>query len=162
MITTLHKLSFCLCFAVLSFTSCSGQSLDLVSGDNRNQAAASENSVEKLFTLDLNKPSIVQPIDANQKAPEAAKFVKVEVVGVTNPRQLPISFQVHYQTQTNEKLYLGSFGLYPSDRPGKFIVATQGKLKNEGAIVLTLVRPESAGADDTIKVTVKKIYLVNE
>ncbi|MGH9929109.1 MAG: hypothetical protein ACREA9_07770, partial [Pyrinomonadaceae bacterium] len=64
-------------------------------------------------------------------------------------------------TKTHEKLYLGSFGLYPSDNPGKFIVATQGKLKNEGAIVLTLVVPEKVDARDPVRVGVKKIKFVN-
>ena len=162
MITMLHKLGSCLCLTVISFTSCSGKSSDLVRNDNRNRAVSSANSDEKLYYLDLNSPSIVQAIDANKKNLENAKFVRVEVVDVVNPRKLPIAFQVHYQTLTNEKLYLGSFGLYPSDNPGKFIVTTRGKVKNEGAIVLSLVKPENAVASDTIRLGVKRMQFVNE
>lgn len=147
---------------MISFTSCSGKSLDLVSSDNSKRTVVSVNSDEKLYYLDLTNPSIVQSIDPNQKAVAASRFVKVEVVEVVNPRNLAVAFQVHYQTRTNEKIYLGSFGLFPSDNPGKFIVATQGKLKNEGAIVLSLVKPEGVDAGDTIRVGVKRIQFVNE
>lgn len=161
MINAFYKLSFSLCFTVITLASCSGQPLDLINTDNRKQAESNVSGDEQVYYLDLNNPSI-QPIDSNQKAPEAARFVKVEVVEIVNPRNLPVAFQVHYQTRTNEKLYLGSFGLYPSDNPGKFIVPTKGKLKNEGAIVLSLVKPENLGAGDTIKVGVKRIQLVTE
>ena len=136
--------------------------MSLVSRDTGKPASGNVSTDEKVYFLDLNNPSIVQPIESGQKAPEAAKFVKVEVVEVVNPSNLPVAFQVHYRTKTNEKVYLGSFGLYPSDNPGKFIVTTKGKLKNEGALVLTLVKPDNVGTGDTIRVSVKKILLVNE
>lgn len=119
-------------------------------------------SDDKLYYLDLKKPSIVQPIDAKSEGIERYKFVQVEVAEVVNPKKHPVAFQVHYQTSTNERIYLGSFGLYPSDNPGKFIVATQGKLRNEGAIVLSLVIPDKVDATETLKVGVKKLKLVNE
>jgi hypothetical protein len=147
---------------VISFTSCSGQSSDLARSDNRNSAVRSASSDEKLYYLDLNSPSIVQAIDANEKNLDSAKFVRVEVVDVVNPRKLPIAFQVHYKTRTNEILYLGSFGLYPSDNPGKFIVSTRGKLKNEGAIVLSLVKPKDVTVGDTIRIGVKRMRFVNQ
>ncbi|MGH9872549.1 MAG: hypothetical protein ACRD9S_08800 [Pyrinomonadaceae bacterium] len=117
-------------------------------------------SDEKLFYLDLKTPSIVQPIKSDDNA-EGNRFVQVEVVEVVNPKKHPVAFQVHYQTVANDKIYLGSFGLFPSDNPGKFIVATQGKLKNQGAIVLTLVRPDKVETEDVIRVGVKKIKFVN-
>lgn len=162
MTALLHKLSCCLCFIVVSITSCSGNSSDLIKSDNPARAASSVSSDEKLSYLDLNNPSITQAIDANDKNVENARFVRVEVVEVDNPRKLPVSLKVHYQTRTNEKIYLGSFGLFPSDNPGKFIVATRGKVKNEGAIVLSLVMPEKFDAGNTIKVGVKKIRFVSE
>ena len=155
--TMLHKLGCCL-FTVILFTSCTGKSLDLAVSENRQLPESSE---EKLHYLDLNNPSIVQPFDTTDKSSATFKFVEVEVVEVVNPGKLPLAFKVHYQTRTNERLYLGSFGLYPADNPGKFIVATQGKLKNEGAIVLSLVPPDKATASDTIRVGIKRIRLVN-
>lgn len=88
---------------------------------------------------------------------EGYKFVQVEVTEVLNPKKFPLTFEVRYQSKSDVKTYLGSFSLYPSDNPGKFIVATQGRLKDEGAIVLSLVIPAKVDAGDTIKVTVKRI-----
>ena len=151
-----------MCFTVISLTSCTGQPLNLVTSDNEKRAPGNVSNEEKIYFLDLDQPSIVQPIDSDQKTPEAAKFVKVEVVEIVNPGNLAVAFQVHYQTRSNEKIYLGSFGLYPNDNPGKFIVSTRGRLKNDGAIVLSLVKPEGVGAGDTIRVGVKRLQLVNE
>ncbi len=162
MITILQKVCCCFCFSILSLTSCSSKTLDLVNSDsskrNENNSVRSD---EKLYYLDLNSPSIVQPIDSSEKGPEGYRFVEVEVAEVVNLKNYPVAFKVYYQTKSEEKLYLGSFGLYPSDNPGKFIVATQGKLKNEGAIILSLVIPDKVNAGDTLKVGVKRIKFVN-
>jgi hypothetical protein len=161
MMTMLTKVCCGLCFSVVLSTSCSSRTLDLVNTGN----TASENNAvvsdDKLYYLDLKKPSLVQPMEAKSEGLETYKFVQVEVAEVTNPNKDPVAFQVHYQTVDNERIYLGSFGLYPSDNPGKFIVATQGKLRNGGAIVLSLVVPEKLEATDTLRVGVKKIKLVN-
>jgi hypothetical protein len=69
---------------------------------------------------------------------------------------------VSYQPNGEKNIYLGSFSLYPADNPGKFLVATQGKLGSEGAIILTLVVPEKIDASDRISVTVKKIDLIKD
>ncbi len=115
-------------------------------------------SHETLYYLDANKPSIVQPIETKKgESLEDYKFVQVEVTEVVNPKRHPLSFEVRYQSKNNVKTYLGSFSLYPADNPGKFIVATQGKVKDEGAIILTLVTPDKIDPADTVKVTVKKI-----
>jgi hypothetical protein len=160
--TMLEKVYCVICLSIVLSPSCSSKTLELVNTGKStridNDAAISD---DKLYYLDLKKPSIVQPIDAKSEGIERYKFVQVEVAEVINPKKLPVAFKVHYQTRTNERIYLGSFGLYPSDNPGKFIVATQGKLKNEGAIVLSLVVPEKVDATDTLRVGVKKIKLVN-
>lgn len=156
--TLLQKLSFLICLTAISLTSCSGQTLNLVNSEANKRNSVSND--EKLYYLDLNSLSVVQRVNRDDNA-AGNRFVQVEVVKVVNPKKLPVAFQVYYQTTTNEKLYLGSFGLFPSDNPGKFIVATQGKLKNEGAIVLTLVKPDQSGTGDTVKVAVRKIRFVN-
>ena len=159
----LKKVCCGFCFSIVLSTSCSSRTLDL---GNTGRSTRIDNDAairdDKLYYLDLKKPSIVQPIDAKSEGIEKYKFVQVEVAEVINPKKDPVAFQVHYQTSNNERIYLGSFGLYPSDNPGKFIVATQGKLKNEGAIVLSLVVPDKVDATDTLRVGVKKIKLVND
>jgi len=117
---------------------------------------------DTLYYLDSNKRSIVQPIEPKDIGQEGCKFVQVEVTKVINPKKYPLTFEVHYQSESDVKTYLGSFSLYPSDNPGKFIVATQGKLKNEGAIILSLVIPDNIDSKDTIKVTVKRIRFLKE
>jgi hypothetical protein len=88
---------------------------------------------------------------------EGAKFVQVEVAEVLNPNKYALTFEVWYQPKRNARIYLGGFSLYPADNPGKFIVPTQSKMKNEGAIVLTMVIADQAGIRDQVKVGVKKI-----
>jgi hypothetical protein len=129
-----------------------------LSNDSKGGGVTKSDDNETLYYLDIKKPSIVQPLDPrNMEQGRVYKFVQVEVAKVINPKKYPLTFQVHYQLSSDVKTYLGSFSLYPSDNPGKFIVATQGKLKNEGAIVLSLVIPDNVGTADTIKVAVKKI-----
>ncbi len=161
MLTVLQKISCCICFLSLSITSCSSKTLDLVNIENRNRTEAkSTSSEEKLDYLDLDNPTVVQPIDVNDKAIEEYKFVEVDVAEVVNPKKHQVAFQVHYQTSANEKVYLGSFGLFPADNPGKFIVSTRGKVKNAGAIVLSLVKPEKISPTDKIRVGIKGIKLI--
>ncbi|HKR60093.1 MAG TPA: hypothetical protein VJS64_10175 [Pyrinomonadaceae bacterium] len=156
----LEKVCCCLCFAIVSLASCSSNTLNAVAPANSNSVnGASERDEEKLFYLDHQKPEIVQQI-AETDWVERPKFVQVDVVEVVNPKKHPISFQVYYRSP-KESLYLGSFGLFPSDNPGKFIVATQGKVQKEGAIALALVVSTEARADDTIRVGVRRIKLGN-
>lgn len=150
---TLQKTCRCVCVLIMFCTSCGGRTLNVVDNDNN----ATVKSDETVYYLDINKPSIVQPIEPGDKVQEGCKFVQVEVTKVLNPKRHPLTFQVHYQLKRDEKIYLGSFSLYPADNPGKFIVATQGKLKNEGAIILSLITPDEIDAQDELRVTVKKI-----
>jgi len=114
---------------------------------------------EILYHLDLGNPTVSQPIGSASEA-EGAKFVQVEVVRVLNPKKHAVSFQVHYQPRDGARTYLGSFSLFPADNTGKFIVPTQGKVKNEGAIVLSLVILDKIEAGDTVEVAVKAMRFV--
>lgn len=113
-----------------------------------------------LYHLDAQKPNLVQTIEAADRAQDA-KFVQVEVVEVKNPKNLTATFKVEYQTKDQEKIFLGTFSLYPSDNPGKFIVATQGRLRNEGAVVLTLVIPDEFKSGDVFSLTVKRMKFLS-
>lgn len=144
---TLYEVCCCMLFIVMFDTSCAGNGIE---------------KSDTLYYLDANKRSIAQPIEPKDMAQEEHKFVQIEVTKVLNPKKYFLTFEVHYQLESNVKIYLGSFSLYPSDNPGKFIVATQGKLKNEGAIILSLVMPDNFDPKDTIKVTVKRMKLLKE
>ena len=151
---TLRKMFCCVCLSMVLCTSCNCRTVELANNGDSNKVMKSDDT---LYYLDLSKPSVTQPIEPRGGGQEALKFVQVEVTEVLNPKKYPLTFEVRYQSKDNVKTYLGSFSLYPADNPGKFIVATQGKVKDEGAIILSLVIPDKVDTRDTIKITVKKI-----
>ena len=51
---------------------------------------------------------------------------------------------------------------YPADNPGKFIVPTQGKVKQGGAVILSMVIPDEVSPQDTIKVSVRRMKFLKE
>lgn len=126
---------------------------------NSDQAGA---SADTLYYLDITKPSFEQPIDIGVEAKETAKFVQVEVTHVTNPRKHPLTFEVRYRSRDNVTTFLGGFSLYPSDNPGKFLVATQGKVKDAGTIIVAMVTPDTTDSTDVIKVSIKSPRLLKE
>jgi hypothetical protein len=159
---TLHKVFCCVSLLMLFSTACSSGAVELVSNGNERRIIEGNEGAESddtLYYLDINKPSIQQAIDPKIKGHERYKFVQIEVAEVTNPKKHLLTFEVRYQLKSNVT-YLGSFSLYPSDNPGKFIVATQGKLRDEGAIILSLVTPDKIDSRDTIRVAVKKLKLL--
>jgi hypothetical protein len=111
-----------------------------------------------LIYLDSKNPSHTQPI-ATSKATNA-KFVRVEVTEVQNPKRYALTFEVHYQPKDGAKVYLGNFSLFPADNPGTFIVATQGKVKQGGAIVLTMVIVDRVNGEAP-KAKIKSIALIS-
>jgi len=112
---------------------------------------------QAMYKLNFANRSISQPIDPKLADPQNYKFLEVEVVNVINPDKLPVQFEVYYQVENQDKILLGTFSLYPPDNPGKFIVATQGKIKPEGELILSLVLPEKTVAGNQLQITVKKI-----
>jgi hypothetical protein len=113
------------------------------------------------YHLDPRHPSVRQAIEPRDPLPQGSKFVQIEVAKVTNPQRHPLKFEVRYQSGDNPSTFLGSFSLYPSDHPGTFIVPTLGRLKDEGALVLSLVTLDAVGDRDTISVEVRKMKFVN-
>jgi hypothetical protein len=112
---------------------------------------------QAMYKLNTGNRSISQPIDPGLSDLHSYKFLEIEVVNVINPNNIPIQFEVYYQVENRDKILLGTFSLYPPDNPGKFIVATQGKIKPEGELTLSLVLPEKTDADNQLQITVKKI-----
>jgi hypothetical protein len=119
-----------------------------------------DRSDDRLYYLDISNPSLSQPIDPASDQVESAKFVQVEVAEVVNPKKYGLTFDVYYQPTNDAKIWLGTFTLYPADNPGKFIVATQGKLRNEGTIVLGMVITDKVEANDQVKVGIKRIRFI--
>jgi len=107
--------------------------------------------------LDARSPVLSQAIEGEKPGSAHSRFVEIRVVEVINPDRVPLTFEVWYQASAEPKFLLGGFSLYPADNPGRFIVATQGRVKDEGAIVLSLVIPETAPNRDRIRVAVKRL-----
>jgi len=159
----LYRLGVCLCLLTFAVASCAGTALNVGMPQNANTATSAnqnEKSDQAVFSLDLQNPEITQKIVPGDGDPATARFVQVEVITVTNPQKRPAEFQVHYQPKDGEKVLLGGFSLYPPDNPGKFIVPTQGKVKADGSLILSLVKSDQVVAGDVIKVDVRPMKFV--
>ena len=126
--------------------------------DERSSAAVSEDS----FSLDLANRSVAKPIGPGLADPASARFVEVDIAEVSNPKRIRLTFEVHYQDGNGERLLLGSFALYPPDNPGTFIVATRGRLRSGGSILLSMKVLDEVDTEDRVKVTVRRISLRQE
>lgn len=153
-----YRLGVCLCLLTFVAASCAGTALNVGMPQNANTATpANQNdkSDQAVFSLDLQNPEITQKIGPDDGDPATARFVQVEIIKVTNPQKRPAEFRVHYQPNDGDKILLGAFSLYPPDNPGKFIVPTQGKVKAEGRLILSLVRSEQVVAGDVVKIEIR-------
>jgi len=150
-----YRLGLCVCLLTFAVVSCSGV---IMNAGSPSQNAKSDQAV---YLIDLQHPEITQKIRPDDGDPTKARFVQVEVLKVTNPQQRPAQFEVRYQPNDGEKILLGSFSLYPPDNPGKFIVPTQGKVKTEGALILSLVKSDRVVAGDVVEITVRPMKFVN-
>jgi hypothetical protein len=153
----IYRLGFCVCLLTFAVAACNGTMLH--AGPPSQNANTSQKD-QAVFSLDLQNPEIKQKIVAGDD-PAKARFVQIEVVKITNPRKRPAQFEVRYQPDAGEKILLGSFSLYPPDNPGKFIVPTQGKVKAEGMLILSLVKSDQVVAGDVVEVSVRPMRLVN-
>ncbi|HEX3254058.1 MAG TPA: hypothetical protein VHS05_31775 [Pyrinomonadaceae bacterium] len=162
----LHRFGCVLCAAAFALCNCTVVHLGEPENANAPPSATTSSSplnqkksTETIYFLDLDKPELEQPIDPGDAI---AKFVQVEVTEVTNPQSRPAQFEVRYQPKEGERILLGSFSLYPPNKPGRFIVPTQGKVKGEGKLVLSLVKSDRMVAGDVVRVGVKKLKFVND
>ena len=117
--------------------------------------------IGKEYALDLTTRSAVQSIDPETVEPQTKKFVQITVTDVINPRKIPLSFEVHYQPVQGEKLFLGTFALFPPDNPGNFIIATQGKLQTGGVIIVSFMPLEESPDLSDLRVRLR-IALIGE
>ena len=159
----LYRLGLCVCLLTFAVASCTGTALNVGMPQNANTATPSnqnDKSDQAVFSLDLQNPQITQKIRPDDGDPAKARFVQVEVISVKNPQKRPAEFQVHYQPNEGERILLGAFSLYPPDNPGKFIVPTQGKVKAEGKLILTLVKSDRVVAGDVLEVNVRPMKFV--
>jgi hypothetical protein len=158
---TLHTVFYCISILIpLSLASNCGTSEQKGS---RIPVTGSDTGIEAdtaVYYLDVNRPSIQQPVDRGKPGHEVYRFVQIEVTEIANPKKHPLTFDVEYQSKSTARARLGSFSLYPSDNPGKFMVATQGKVQDGGTLILSMVTPDRIDARDTIRVALKRMKLI--
>ena len=132
--------------------------LGIAMGDN--EVSGSSNATG--YLLDLANRTRAKTIGQEVATPQAMKFVHVEVAEVFNPRKIPISFSVHYQSPGGEKYLLGTFSLFPPDNPGRFIVATRGKLRRGGMIIVSLVPLADVDEAAKLRVWLKPLSFIGD
>jgi hypothetical protein len=109
---------------------------------------------DSTFQLDLHTPSVRQPVATVRVGNVGDRFVRLRVLAITNPTRLAISFDVRYRSEAGKETQLGIVSPFPADNPGTFIVPTRSVVTAGGALVLTLVCPDTAAARDAIRVRV--------
>jgi hypothetical protein len=107
--------------------------------------------------------SISIPVEGSEQALKVAKFVEVDVANASNPNRYSLTFEVSFQSKEGIKSVLGNFSLYPADRPGRFIVPTQGKLRPGGTVRVSMIVLDAPGLDPPpVSVTIRTIHFVQE
>lgn len=115
--------------------------------------------MDSLYHLNLHEKDIAQAVHPDMLLHHKYRFVQIDVVKVSNPQNYPLIFFVYYQYPNKQKVLLNSFSLYPPDKPGSFIVATHGKIDQEGSIILSLTSPAKIKDGDKVGADVKKFIL---
>jgi hypothetical protein len=151
----------CLCLIAVALSSCraANSSYNLSRPGND---AQKQDKADSLLYLDLRTPSLTQKIAPADNLNPACKFVQIEISKIDNPKRYAIQFKLYYLPPNKEKVYLGSFSTYPADNPGKFIVATQGKIKDEGSLMLSMTLIDKPEPEDNVQVAIRKMTCRSE
>ena len=125
------------------------------------KAASSENEGNEaaMRYLDFRHPALVAPV-ASMARSGSARFVLVEIGEVVNPARISLAFDVSFRPAQGREIRLGTFSLYPPDNPGRFIVATQGRVRAGGQVVVTMESPDAL-ARSGVQVGVARVALVD-
>lgn len=114
--------------------------------------AAAPAGGEATHSLSVSNPTVVEAIPPDLAEPQRQKFVQVELTDVHNPNRIPIAFEVRYRPEVGDEILLGTFSPFPSDNPGRFIVATGGRLRPGGSIAVSLVLLRKIAPSSEIRV----------
>jgi hypothetical protein len=148
---------WCASLLLLSSAKCGSPRRDLPArADTTVESDTTSVSRDSLHDVELGKP-FEQRVDSATLLRGPYKFVEIEVVEVTNQKRHPLTFEVSYRTSRGDQTRLGEFSLYPPDNPGKFIVPTQGKVREVGTLVLSVTTPDRPIGDDVIRAGVRPL-----
>lgn len=109
--------------------------------------------------LDTNHSVLRQRVDSPDAA---AKFVRIDVTYIENPKRIALTFSVDYEPVHGPGIHLGSFSPYPADNPGTFIVPTRGKLSSPGFVIVSMRSPDDPSLSEAVRVGIDKITLIRQ
>ena len=110
--------------------------------------------------IDLAHPSFAQPVEVSDSDAALPDFVQVRIVQVVNPRRIGVLFEVTFVPDSGSPVRLGSFSLFPPDNPGRFIVATQHRVRSAGSIVVSLRTVQPVDAATPLAIGIGSIALI--
>jgi hypothetical protein len=113
-----------------------------------------------LHVIDLAHPSFAQPVEVSDSDAALPDFVQVRIVQVVNPRRIGVLFEVTFVPDSGSPVRLGSFSLFPPDNPGRFIVATQHRVRSAGSIVVSLRTVQPVDASTPLAIGIGSIALI--
>jgi hypothetical protein len=152
---------WCASLLLLSSAKCGSARKDLpVRPDTTAESENAGVSRDSLHYVELGKP-FEQRVDSAALRNGPYKLVEVEVVDVWNPKRHQVTFEVSYRPSRGDETRLGEFSLYPPDNPGRFVVATQGRVRDAGTLVLSISSPDHPLTEDVIKAGVRALRLTN-
>ncbi len=137
---------------ILVLAACGARASDRAQSEQRG-SVMHDSLHDSVHHLDLSTPTLRQSVDAIRDGRLSDRFVKLQLLAVTNPTRLSLSFEVHQRSATGADVMLGSVSPFPADHPGTFIVPTHGALRTGDTLLVTLVCPDSGAARRDIRVT---------
>ncbi len=126
---------------------------------SRGAAMSAESPLDSLITLTLSQPLHRQPVATLGTDLRTLGFLRIEVVTVTNPQKLALSIEVLHALPSQADSLLGMVSLFPADNPGRFVVATGGRLREDGTLTVRLVTPDTGGGRDAVRLSVRPVTL---
>ncbi len=136
---------------ILVLAACGARAADRTPADARG-SAVDEVSHDSVHHLDLTAPMLRQAVNAIRTGRFTDRFVKLQLLSVTNPARLSLSFEVHRRRDATGDVMLGTVSPFPADHPGTFIVPTRGVLHAGDTLLVTLVCPDSGAARRSVRV----------
>ena len=112
------------------------------------------------MTLNLSRPVLSVPV-AELDRSTGDRFVFVDVAEIKNPDAFSLSFKVDYEPTEGEAIYLGSFAPFPADRPGRFIVPTQGLVRDRGRILVSLDLSDQEAVPEILEARIREMKLTD-
>jgi hypothetical protein len=113
-----------------------------------------------MHVIDLSHPSFAEHVDLHDSDGGVSDFVEVRIVQVDNPRRIGVLFEVSFVPDSGTPVRLGSFSLFPPDNPGRFIVATQHRVRSAGSIVVSLRTVQPIDDSTPLAIGVGSIALI--